>query len=199
MTSTAITHAAVAALLRKDPPRINPRTGEEEKRVRLRVECASEGVVCDGGLLNVGTHYVEVYESQVKTMMDLVETWLREPIVRVGLRVKQSTVLREEGAPEPQAVERTERVSEVDERQLEGKARERAAAANRERVDEEYRNQQLEAQEAAAGIIPRYTRPFLPSLPAAFRHVMRRDMRPFLACEVLTATPKNEGKEQRAA
>jgi hypothetical protein len=68
MTQTIDINALAAAkILKKDPPRA-------EARVKIRVNCRTEGHVLCGEMLRAGDQTIEVYEGDVRAFVDAVET-----------------------------------------------------------------------------------------------------------------------------
>lgn len=184
----------LAQQLRRDPPRVDPKTGEEETRVRVRVVSDVEGAVECGHVFNVGEHYVEVYASEAEHLKKQVETFLLEPVFERAMRVKPRTETTMSGL-EPQIEHLAMEMLSEDERKLPEDAQIVRAAENRKRVDREYAKALAEHKAASEGGAP-YRRPYLPSAAAAFRVVMGRDSRPFASVTVLATDGE---KRKRAA
>lgn len=93
--------AAYARLAGIDPPKLNPVTGEEEGKVRLRIRCRPTSQVLPGGVIvhresgigedgspaaldgKPGFNFVEVYASDAASIEALVETAKEEELARV--------------------------------------------------------------------------------------------------------------------
>jgi hypothetical protein len=70
-----ITAVAFSKIARIDPPRIDPRTGLEEAKVRALVKCIPLLQVLPGGhLVKKGENYIEAYVSDLRKIEALVET-----------------------------------------------------------------------------------------------------------------------------
>lgn len=182
-----LSKAVLAQQLRRDPPRVDFRTGREEERVKLVGTCQSEGVAVAGVGIGAGPFELEVYTSQVPEVRGLLETWLREPIRQDTMRVRERIVTTD-GGGEPRSVEHhTMDFSNEDQRKLEGAEREAAAAENRRAVARDMARAAVEYEAGGAGGAA-YRRPYIPSEPASFRAIMGRDMRPFTSLSELDAS-----------
>jgi len=193
MTTSIIEKIALSNVMRVDPPRIDPRTRLEEERVRVRVSSASDGVVIAGAIFNAGEREVEVYASQVAELERAVETWLREPQTVRSIETRLKT---HDGAPQ---LETREITSHEDETVLPAAEREARIKENKRSVQREFQVMTEEFERATSGT-GRYERRALPSEAAAFRIVMKRDMRPLVSVELLDAkAPAGPDKSNKRA
>lgn len=165
-----ITSAAYARMAGVDAPKINPRTGEEESKVRIRVEVRPMTQVLPGGHL--------AYRS-------------------TGVNDKGEEVFDAQGNPDPEARSNFFIAYESDvaamKRLVEDVTDEQLAQVERE-FDRRVKQWLADngGDEADLTRCP-------VSRESAFRWVMGRDMRPIIALEELGEEPKGTKKGSKAA
>lgn len=97
-----IQRAVMAKTLRQDPPPFDLRTGRVEELVTIEVDSRTEGLcLSNGNRVGVGKTLIQVYESQVQSVLDLVDEAKPAEIkaVHAHLDRHKEDVKKETGSP----------------------------------------------------------------------------------------------------